>query len=109
MENLGTEELHSEVPQQELELAQSELRAALIFAKFSSNSYSTGNLQHATDAHSKAKAARERAARRLAAWEFTEAGDDSVKLILHEVEDALARLPGSIEFKVQVRQAGGTS
>ena len=105
MQNPGTEELDSE-SLHELELVERELKAALIFAKFSSNSYSSGRLQHAADAHSKAKAVCARAAQRLATPEITEVGTDSVRSILHEVENALAHLPARIEFKARVQRAG---
>jgi hypothetical protein len=106
MQNPGTEELGSDSSLQELELAERELKAALIFAKFSSTSYSLGKLQHATDARSKAKAACARAAQRLATPEITEVGTDSVRSILDEVEKTLAHLPVRIEFKARVQSAG---
>lgn len=106
MQNPGTEELDSESSFQELELVERELKAALIFAKFSSSSYSLGKLQHAADARSKAKAVCARAAQRLATPEIVEVGADSVRLILREVENALAHLPAQIEFKARVRHAG---
>ncbi len=40
---------------QELELAQGELKVALMFADYSSASYSRGELKHAIDARSKAR------------------------------------------------------
>lgn len=104
MQNPGTEELDSESSLHELELVERELKAALIFAKFSSASYSLGKLQHATDARSKAKAVCARAAQRLAT---PEVGTDSVRSILSEVENTLAHLPARIEFKGRVRRAGG--
>jgi hypothetical protein len=106
MHNPGTEELDSESSLEELELAERELKAALIFAKFSSTAYSLGKLQHATDARSKAKAVCARAAQRLATPEIIEVGADSVRLILNEVEDTLAQLPSRIEFKTRVQSAG---
>ncbi len=106
MQNPGTEQLDSESSLNELELAKSELKAALVFAKFSSTAYSLGKLQQATDARSKANAVCARAAQRLAAPEVTEVGTDSVRSILHEVENALAHLPARIEFKGRVQRAG---
>ena len=106
MDNLCTDERDAEPLQQELELAESELKAALIFARFSSSSYSTGNLQRATDARSKAKAACARAAQRLAAPEMIEVSPDSVKLIWNEVQTALASLPKPKEFTPRVQTAG---
>jgi hypothetical protein len=106
MQNPGTAAIGSESSLHELELVERELKAALIFAKFSSTSYSLGKLQHATDARSKAKAVCTRAAQRLATPEVIEVGTDSVRLILHEVENALAHLPARIEFKPQVQRAG---
>lgn len=90
MNSLKTE-LDADAAQQ-LELAERELKAALIFAKFSSTSYSTGNLQRATDARSKATAVCASAARRLAAPEMIQVSRDSVKLIWAEVQNALAGL-----------------
>jgi len=90
MNSLKTE-LDAETAHQ-VELAESELKAALIFAEFSSTSYSTGNLQRATDARSKAKAVCASAARRLAAPEVVQVSPDSVKLIWTEVQNALAEL-----------------
>lgn len=106
MDNLCMDELDAEAPQQQLEIAESELKAALIFARFSSTSYSTGHLQRATDARSKAKAVCARAAQRLAAPEMIEVSPDSVKLIWNEVQNALADLPTSKEFKTRVQRAG---
>lgn len=105
MQNPGTEELDSESSLQELELAERELKAALVFADFSSKSYSLGRLQHAADARSKAKAVCARAAQRLAP-ETIEDGADSVRLILNEVENALAHLPARIVLNTRVRHAG---
>ena len=89
----------------ELELAERELQAALIFAKFSSTSYSTGNLQRATDARSKAKAVCDRAAKRLAAHELR-IRPDSVKRIWTEVQTALAALT-TPQFRPRTHAAGG--
>ncbi len=106
MDNLCRDELDAEAPQKQLELATSELKAALIFARFSSTSYSSGNLQRATDARSKAQAACAKAAHRLAAPEMIEVSPDSVKLIWNEVQSALADLPKLKEFKPRTRTAG---
>ena len=104
MDNLCTDELDAESSQQ-LELAERELEAALIFARFSSTSYSAGNLQRATDARSKAKAVCASAARRLAVPEVDQARPDSVKLIWNEVQSALEDLP-SPRFGARVNRAG---
>jgi|SRR5579864_8498064 len=103
MENPGTDQLEAEPSQ--LELAESELEAALIFARFSSSSYSTGNLQRATDARSKAKAVCARAARRLQTPEMIQTGPDSVKLIWNAVQHALADLTDRQTIKGRVRTA----
>jgi hypothetical protein len=103
MNSLKTE-LDAETAQQ-LELAERELKAALIFARFSSTSYSTGNLQHATDARSKANAVCARAAQRLSAPEVVQVSPDSVKLIWTEVQNALADLTGP-RVGAKVRTAG---
>ncbi len=105
MQNPSTEELGPESSLQEMELAKRELDTALIFARFSSSSYSLGKLQHATDARSKAKAACARAVERLGTPEI-EVGSDSLRLILREVENELAHLPVRIEFKERVNRAG---
>jgi hypothetical protein len=55
--------------QQELELAQGELQAALTFADYSSVAYSRGKLQHAIDARFKARSLCMRATARLTAAE----------------------------------------
>lgn len=106
MDNLCTDELDAEAAQQQLELAESELKAALIFARFSSSSYSTGNLQRATDARSKAKAACARAAQRLAAPEMIQVSPDSVKLIWNQVQSALADLAQPRQFRPRVQSIG---
>ena len=51
--------------QEDLELAQGELKGALIFADYSSAAYSRGNLKHAIDGRSKAKFLCARATARL--------------------------------------------
>lgn len=104
MDNLCADELDAEASQQ-LELAERELKAALIFAKFSSTSYSAGHLQRATDARSKANAVCDSAARRLSAPEIVQARPDSVKLIWKEVQSALGDLP-ALRFGGRVQRAG---
>lgn len=52
---------------QEVELAQGELKVALMFADYSSASYSRGELQHAIDARFKARFLSARATARLTA------------------------------------------
>ena len=51
--------------QEDLELAQSELKVALIFADYSSSAYSRGNLKRAIDGRCKAKFLCARATARL--------------------------------------------
>ena len=104
MENICTDELDAESLQQ-LELAERELKAALIFAKFSSTSYSAGNLQRATDARSKAKAVCASAERRLADREVNQCRPNSVKLIWKEVQSALEDLR-SPRLGARVSRAG---
>ena len=53
--------------QEDLELAQGELKVALIFADYSSAAYSRGKLKHAIDARCKAKFLCMRATARLTA------------------------------------------
>jgi hypothetical protein len=55
---------------QEVELAQDELKVALMFADYSSASYSRGELQHAIDARFKARFLCMRATARLTAVEI---------------------------------------
>ena len=81
--------------QQEVELAKTELRLALMFAKVSSAAYSTGRLQHASDARSKAEAVRSRAVAQLTG--AVAIGDVAVGSMLDEVQEALACLPSSSE------------
>jgi hypothetical protein len=92
--------------EERLDLAESELKVALFFANLSSAAYSMGRLQHATDARSKAEHACTRAAARLAAPEIAAPDAGGVRVILDEVQGALARLPTSGEFNVRVRRAG---
>jgi hypothetical protein len=92
--------------EERLELAERELNVALLFANLSSAAYSTGRLQHATDARSKAEHACTRAAARLAAPEIAAPDAHCIRLMLDEVQGALARLPASDEFKVCVRRVG---
>jgi len=54
---------------QELELAQGELKVALMFADYSSSAYSRGKLKQAIDARSKARSLCMRATARLNAAE----------------------------------------
>ena len=104
MDNMCTDELDAESLQQ-LDLAERELKAALIFAKFSSTSYSAGNLQRATDARSKAKAVCASAERRLAVRGADHVRPHSVKLIWKEVQSALEDLP-ALRFGSRVNRAG---
>jgi hypothetical protein len=92
--------------EERLDLAESELKVALLFANFSSAAYSTGRLQHATDARCKAEHTCTRAAARLAAPEIAAPGANGVRWMLNEVQVALARLPASGEFRLRVRRAG---
>ena len=106
-----TQELHAKnvnelVHEERLELAESELKVALLFANLSSAAYSTGRLQHATDARCKAEHACTRAAARLAAPEISAPDAGGVRLMLDQVQGALARLPTPGEFRVRVRRAG---
>jgi hypothetical protein len=50
---------------QQLEIAQDELKVALMFADYSSAAFSRGKLQHAIDARSRARFLSARAAARL--------------------------------------------
>jgi hypothetical protein len=105
-QQLPTGEVDELVYEDRLELAANELKVALLFANLSSAAYSTGRLQHATDARSKAQRACSRAASRLAPPEIAAADADGVRLMLDEVQGALARLPTSGEFHVRILRAG---
>jgi hypothetical protein len=104
-QQLPSREVDELVYEERLELAASELKVALLFANLSSAAYSTGRLQHATDARSKALRACDRAATRLAAPEIAAPEADGVRSMLDEVKGALARLPTSGEFTVRVLRA----
>jgi hypothetical protein len=95
--------------QQEVELAKSELKLALMFAKVSSTAYSMGRLQHASDARSKAEAVRSRAIAQLTG--AVAIGDVAVGSMLDEVQEALACLPSSSEphfwTRFTVRRSAG--
>jgi hypothetical protein len=86
----------SDSGQPSLQLVEDELELALTFVEISSTAYSMGRLQHAADARSKAEAVRARAVAQLP--ESTAAGEDSIQVMLSEVQNALARLPSSSEF-----------
>jgi hypothetical protein len=99
------QQLPSKEVGERLDLVESELRVALFFANFSSDSYSRGRLQHATDARSKAEHVCTRAEARLAAPEIAGPDARGVRSVLDEVQGALARLPALGEFKLRVRRA----
>jgi len=105
-QQLPPKEVDRSLREERLELAEGELKVALLFANFSSASYSTGRLQRATDARSKAEHICTTAAARLAAPEIAKPDAHGVRLMLDEVQSALARLPISGEFNVRVRRAG---
>jgi len=105
-QQLSPKEVDDLFPEERLELAESELKVALLFANLSSAAYSTGRLQHATDARCKAEHACTRAAARLAAPEISAPDAGGVRLMLDQVQGALARLPTPGEFRVRVRRAG---
>jgi len=54
-QQLPPKEVDSLLYEDRLELAESELKVALLLANFSSAAYSTGRLHHATDARCKAE------------------------------------------------------
>jgi len=83
--------------QREFELARSELKLALTFAKVSSAKFAMGKLQHASDARCKAEAVRARAMAHLIEAAAGGEGDDAIESMLGEVQEALARLPSSNE------------
>jgi len=104
MSELPGRELTSSDVQQQLELAKSELKLALMFAKVSSTAYSMGRLQHASDARSKAEAVRTRAlAQLIRAIAARDAGVEAIESILGELQKALAGLPSSSEPYFWVR------
>jgi hypothetical protein len=61
------EKYRNDFDSQQLEIAQDELRVALMFADYSSAAFSRGKLQHAIDARSKARSLSARVAARLTA------------------------------------------
>jgi hypothetical protein len=65
-----TEKPHYGFNAQEVELAQGELKVALMFADYSTASFSRGELQHAIDARFKARSLCMRATARLTAAEI---------------------------------------
>ena len=105
-QQLPSREVDELVYEDRLELAANELSVALLFANLSSAAYSTGRLQQATDARSKAQHACSRAAARLAAPEIAAPGAVRVRLMLDEVRGALARLPTSGELHLRICRAG---
>jgi hypothetical protein len=105
-QQLPSKEVDLLLHEERLELAKRELKVALLFADFSSAAYSTGKLQHATDARCKAEHTCTRAAGRLAAPEIAAPDAQGVRVMLDEVQRVLARLPASGEFRLRVRRAG---
>ena len=105
MTQLPPSELDESLHEERLELAEKELKVALLFANLSSAAYSTGRLQYATDTHSKAHCAWTRAVARLAAPEMAAPDARGVRSMLDQVQGALSRLPASGEFHVRVLRA----
>jgi hypothetical protein len=91
-------------PEESLEVAQEELEAARFLSHFSSTAYSKGNLQRASDAHSKVNILCARAAEHLTAPEHDRRAADSSTLMLDGVRDALQLL--SVRFGQLRRTAG---
>jgi hypothetical protein len=90
---------------QTLQGVENELKLALTFVKISSTAYSMGKLQHASDARSKAEAARARAVAQLieslAVEEQTAA---SIRSMLNELQTSLAGLPSPVYPALRVRR-----
>jgi hypothetical protein len=91
-------------PVERLEVAQEELETARFLSHFSSTAYSKGNLQRASDAHSKVNILCARAAEQLTAPELDRRAADSITLRLNGVRDALHVL--SVRFGQPRRIAG---
>jgi len=99
MKQMPTE--HADV----LDLVERELNIAVILTEFSSKSYASGNLQHATDARSKAAVVCRSAASRMTA-DINAPGAARIKSALEEVQGTLARLHVPANFTLRVRRAG---
>lgn len=91
---------------QTLEVVEDDLNVALAFVQISSAAYSMGNLQHACDAHSKAKAAHARAVARLTESHAANR-PRAVQSKLNEVRSALSSLPSSASQALWMRRAAG--
>jgi len=90
-----------------LEFVEDDLKLALTFARISSAAYSSGKLQHAGDARSKAKAAHARAIAQLIDSSAGNQQDASLQSMLKEVQSALSSLPSSASPVLPVRRAAG--
>ena len=88
-----------------LEFVEDDLKLALAFVEISSAAYSTGRLQHAGDARSKAKAAQERALACLIESSTADQQDASVQSMLKQVQSALSSLPSSASPSLWMRRA----
>ena len=90
-----------------LEVVEDDLKLALTFVRISSAAYSTGKLQHAGDARSKAKVAHARAVAQLLESGAAHRQDPSVESMLKEVQTALSSLPSSVHPALWMRRAAG--
>jgi hypothetical protein len=93
--------------EQTLDFVENDLKLALTFAQISSAAYSTGRLQHAGDARSKAEAARARAVAQLIESLPPSRQAASVQSMLKEVQSALSSLPPSAAPALWMRRAAG--
>jgi|SRR5579862_9171640 hypothetical protein len=94
--------------EQALELVESDLKLALTFIQISTAAYSTGRLQHASDARSKAEVAHARA---LELWKAASAVSirdaAAVQFMLSEVQSGLSTLPASARRALWMVRAAG--
>lgn len=93
--------------EQPLEFVQEDLKLALTFAEISSVAYSTGRLQQAGDARSKAQAAHARAVAQLTESTAEKQQDASLQSMLKEVQSALSSLPSMAPPALWMRRAAG--
>lgn len=95
MTELPSQDPAATAGEQTLEFVEDDLKLALTFAEISSAAYSSGRLQHAGDARSKAKAAHARAVAQLIESSSVNQQDTSLQSMLKEVQSAISSLPAS--------------
>ncbi len=93
MSDLPAVRLDKTTGERTLEFVENDLKVALTFAQISSAAYSTGRLQHAGDARSKAEAAHARAVAQLIESLPASRQAACVQSMLKQVQSALSSLP----------------